>query len=148
MWSLPRSEAILATDRLTVNRTRGSSELDPARDRPGKDGSYRWLLWNATPHSAHGVIYSAARDITDRKRVEAERERLVRDLEALLAEVRTLRDILPISTYCKKIRDDEDYWQTVESYVSRHTRTRFSHGICPDCMETEVEPDLKKSYGE
>jgi hypothetical protein len=107
-----------------------------------KDGSFRWLLWNASPRSEEGVIYSVARDITARKRAEAERTELVRALEASLAEVRSLQDILPICMYCKKIRDDEDYWHTVEGYISRHTNTRFSHGICPSCMATEVEPQF------
>ena len=112
-----------------------------------KDGSYRWLLWNAAPESAERVIYSVARDITARKRAEDERERLVRELRAALAEVRTLQGILPICSYCKKIRDDENYWQTVESYISHHTNTRFSHGICPTCYEREVAPRLGAQEG-
>ena len=57
-------------------------------------------------------------------------------------EVKTLRGLLPICSYCKKIRDDEDYWLSVETYISRHTNTRFSHGICPDCMRKHLGPDL------
>jgi hypothetical protein len=88
------------------------------------------------------VIYSAARDITERKRVEEERDALVRELQAALAEVQTLRAILPICSYCKKIRDDANYWQSVEGYISNHTGMKFSHGICPDCYDSEVEPLL------
>jgi PAS domain S-box-containing protein len=102
-----------------------------------KDGSYRWLRWNAAPDSSEKVIYSVARDITESKAAEEEREELLRKLQGALAEVRTLREILPICAYCKKVRDDEDYWDTVESYVSRHTATRFSHGICPSCAAIE-----------
>ena len=109
-----------------------------------KDGSYRWLLWNAAPDSDHRVIYSAARDITERKRVEEERDALVRQLQAALAEVQTLREILPICSYCKKIRDDENYWQSVEGYMSHVTGMKFSHGICPECYSTEVEPLLNE----
>ena len=108
-----------------------------------KDGSYRWLHWNAAPDSTEQVIYSAARDVTTRKQAEEERERLVRELQAALAEVRTLQGILPICSYCRKIRDDENYWQTVEGYVARHTNTRFSHSICPSCMAQEVEPQFE-----
>lgn len=108
-----------------------------------KDGSYRWLLWNASPRSGQSVIYSVARDITARKEAEIERTKLLRALEASLAEVRSLRDILPICMYCKKIRDDTDYWHSVEVYISEHTNTRFSHGICPTCMETEVEAQYR-----
>jgi len=107
-----------------------------------KDGSYRWFLWNAAPDTTGSVIYSVARDITARKEAEEERERLVRELQAALAEVKTLQEILPLCSYCRKIRDDEDYWQTVESYVARHTNARFSHSICPDCYATEVVPQL------
>ena len=61
-----------------------------------KDGSYRWFLWNAAPDSDRRVIYSVARDITDRKQAEEERERLLVQLQAALAEVKTLRGFLPI----------------------------------------------------
>jgi PAS domain S-box-containing protein len=108
-----------------------------------KDGSFRWLHWNASPGSAERVIYSVARDVTDVKATEAERERLVAELQKALSEVRTLREILPICSYCRKIRDDEDYWHTVEAYVSKHTSSRFSHSICPSCMATEIEPHLR-----
>lgn len=100
-----------------------------------KDGTYRWLRWNAAPDATWSVIYSVARDVTAQKEAEEERERLVRELQSALAEVRTLREILPLCSYCRKVRDDEDYWQTVESYVSKHTSTKFSHGICPECYE-------------
>lgn len=113
-----------------------------------KDGSYRWLHWNATPDDGAGLIYSMARDVTEHRHATAERERLVADLQAALAEVRTLRKILPICSYCRKIRDDEDYWDTVEAHISRHTGSRFSHGICPTCMETEVEPLIQALEGE
>ena len=104
-----------------------------------KDGSYRWLRWNAAPDTAHQGIYSVARDVTESKRAAEEREELVVKLQAALAEVRALREILPICSYCRKIRDDENYWVTVEDYIARHTATRFSHGICPHCLETHPE---------
>ena len=113
-----------------------------------KDGSYRWLLWNATADLEHEVIYSVARDITERKRAEEERERLLRELQDALAEVRELQKILPICSYCRNIRDDENYWQTVESYISHHTNTRFSHGICPKCYETVAGPEFGDTQNE
>ncbi len=99
-----------------------------------KDGSYRWLLWNASADLDNQVIYSVARDITERKQAEEQRERLVRELQAALADVNQLQEILPICMYCKKIRDDQNYWQAVESYISNNTKTQFSHGICPNCL--------------
>jgi PAS domain S-box-containing protein len=110
-----------------------------------KDGSFRWFRWNAAPDSDNHVIYSVARDVTDAKRAELEREQLVEELQKALAEVRNLQQILPICSYCRKIRDDENYWHTVEDYISHHTDSQFSHSICPSCMEKVVEPELKKS---
>jgi PAS domain S-box-containing protein len=110
-----------------------------------QDGSYRWLLWNAAPDTGRGVIYSVGRDITARKQVEEERDHLVAELQAALAEVRVLQQFLPICSYCKSIRDDENYWHAVESYISKHTDTRFSHSICPSCFTRIVEPQLKET---
>jgi PAS domain S-box-containing protein len=108
-----------------------------------KDGSYRWLLWNAIADIDHQLIYSVARDITERKQAEQERERLLRELQAALVEVKELQAILPICMYCKNIRDDKNYWQSVETYISHHTHTRFSHGICPTCYEKVMEARTK-----
>lgn len=105
-----------------------------------KDGTYRWLRWNAAPDAARQGIYSVARDVTESKRAAEEREDMVRQLQTALEEVRTLRDILPICSYCRKVRDDENYWHTVEGYISQHTDTRFSHGICPSCLATHGGP--------
>jgi PAS domain S-box-containing protein len=104
-----------------------------------KDGSFRWFRWNAAPDSPQEVIYSVARDVTESKQAEEEREQLVRELRSALAEVNTLRDILPICSYCRKIRDDKNFWHSVEDYISEHTTTLFSHGICPSCMETHAD---------
>lgn len=57
----------------------------------------------------------------------------VRDLESALSHVKQLHGLLPICCYCKKIRDDRNYWHQVESYVANHADVRFSHGICPEC---------------
>ncbi len=113
-----------------------------------KDGSYRWLLWNSTADPEHELIYAVARDITARKQAEEERERLVRELQVALAEVKELQTILPICMYCKSIRDDENYWQTVEAYISQHTGTHFSHGICPACYERVSEDWLDEGKSE
>ena len=100
-----------------------------------KDGLYRWFRWNAVADINHQLIYSLARDITDSKRAEEERERLLRELQAALGEVRDLRQILPMCMYCKSIRDDENYWHTVEAYISNHTKAQLSHGVCPKCYQ-------------
>lgn len=70
------------------------------------------------------------------QRLNAERQETIAELNGALEQIRTLRGILPICANCKKIRDDSGFWQQVEAYVSRHTEAEFSHGICPDCMES------------
>ena len=109
-----------------------------------RDGSYRWLLWNASPDLERQVIYSIARDVTAHKAAEAERNQLVADLQRAIAEVTTLQAYLPICSYCRKVRDDENYWHSVEAYITRHTGSRFSHGICPNCYETVMADHLKE----
>ena len=64
------------------------------------------------------------------------------DLETALQHVKQLRGLLPICMYCKKIRNDGDYWQQVENYISDHSEAEFSHGICPECYEKFVKPQL------
>jgi DNA-binding response OmpR family regulator len=63
----------------------------------------------------------------------------VRELTDALTQVRQLQGLLPICSYCKRIRDDQNYWQQVESYLSRHSEIRFSHGICPECYEVHAK---------
>jgi sigma-B regulation protein RsbU (phosphoserine phosphatase) len=70
--------------------------------------------------------------------------RRVRELEEALENVKLLTGLLPICSYCKKIRDDKNYWQKVENYISQHSDAVFSHGICPDCFERIVKPDLTR----
>lgn len=68
--------------------------------------------------------------IIDLQRSLASRVRL---LEDALGRVRQLQGLLPICSYCKKIRNDKNYWQQVETYVEEHSKAQFTHGICPDC---------------
>jgi len=80
-------------------------------------------------------------DITARKQMEEQRDKLIADLQKTLSEVRTLRGFLPICSYCKKIRDDKGYWSQIESYIHEHSDAEFSHGICPECAK-KYFPDM------
>jgi PAS domain S-box-containing protein len=82
------------------------------------------------------VLFGISRDVTERKRAESERERLIAELQKALDEIKTLKGYIPICSYCKKIRDDKGYWEQLEKYISEHTEALFSHGICPDCIKT------------
>ena len=68
----------------------------------------------------------------------------VRTLEATLRQVKQLQGLLPICSYCKRIRNDQRYWQQIEVYIGERSEATFSHGICPECRERIVDPELKK----
>jgi PAS domain S-box-containing protein len=84
-------------------------------------------------------VLAMLEDISERRRAAEERERMIDELKEALANVKTLRGLIPICASCKKIRDDKGYWSQVEVYVRDRSEAEFSHGICPDCM--------KKLYG-
>jgi PAS domain-containing protein len=81
------------------------------------------------------------RDISERRKLELEREELIRELQQALADVKTLSGLLPICSSCKKIRDDGGYWRTVEKFISDRSGAQFSHGLCDDCIR-KLYPEL------
>jgi uncharacterized PurR-regulated membrane protein YhhQ (DUF165 family) len=87
----------------------------------------------------------AQQEIEHRKRVERENAELIHDLQQALSEVRTLRGFLPICANCKKVRDDDGYWQQIEKYIQERSEARFSHGICPDCADL-LYPELRGKH--
>lgn len=87
------------------------------------------------------VIY---KDISERKKVEEEREKLIEKLQKTLDDVKTLEGLIPICSHCKKIRDDSGFWGNVEQYISKHTNVDFSHGICPDCLQEHYPNQFKR----
>jgi hypothetical protein len=82
-----------------------------------------------------------ARDISEKKAKEAQRERMVIELQQALTQVRILRGLIPICAWCKRIRNDEGYWQQLEAYIRDHSEADFTHGMCPDCAK-EAEDSL------
>jgi PAS domain S-box-containing protein len=81
-----------------------------------------------------GTVH-VARDITERKQADKEREKLISELQDALAKVKLLSGFLPICANCKKIRNDKGYWQQIEAYIHDHSEAEFSHSICPDCAK-------------
>ena len=75
--------------------------------------------------------------------LESDLRQHVRELEDALAHVKQLQGLLPICSYCKKIRDDQDYWHSVDQYIAKETNVRFSHGICPTCYDEIIAPQLE-----
>jgi PAS domain-containing protein len=87
------------------------------------------------------------RDVTERKRLEAEREILIRDLQEALAKIKTLKGLIPVCAWCRKVRDDKGYWEELEHYIRNHTDADFTHGICPECLE-EVSGERYEDFKE
>ena len=96
-----------------------------------------WLTVTAMTDEAGMVtgIATTERDITARKQADREKTDLIKQLQRALAEVKTLRGIIPICMICKRIRNDKGYWEQVEVYVHHHSEANFSHGVCPECMK-------------
>ncbi|MGA9755570.1 MAG: hypothetical protein WBV23_10560 [Desulfobaccales bacterium] len=69
------------------------------------------------------------------KRLMSEKERMIVELHEATEKIKILKGFLPICSHCKKIRNDEGYWQQLEKYISEHSEAQFSHGICPTCAE-------------
>jgi len=90
------------------------------------------------------VLYSIIHDITERKLLESEKEKLIARLEKALDEIKSLKGILPICSSCKNIRDDKGYWQQIETYIRDHSDAEFSHSLCPDCAK-RLYPELNLS---
>jgi hypothetical protein len=74
-------------------------------------------------------------EVEQRKKTEQEKANIISELQKTLAEVKILRGILPICSFCKKIRNDKGYWDQVEIYVGQHSDAEFSHSICPECVD-------------
>ncbi|MGH9448472.1 MAG: response regulator, partial [Terriglobia bacterium] len=68
----------------------------------------------------------------------------VAELEAALSCLNRLQGLLPICAYCKRIRNDRNYWQRVESYITEHSEAEFTHGVCPQCYEMVVKPEIDR----
>ncbi|MBU4036571.1 MAG: hypothetical protein KKA35_09100, partial [Proteobacteria bacterium] len=74
-------------------------------------------------------------DITERKKVEEQREELILELQNALNNIKTLKGLLPICSKCKKIRTDKGYWSQIEVYIQTHTDASFTHSMCPVCVK-------------
>lgn len=88
-------------------------------------------------------VEGVVQDITQSKKEREEREALILELGVALSKVKQLSGLLPICSYCKKIRDDKGAWTQLESYIHKHSEAKFSHGICEECV-TKHFPDFEQ----
>jgi PAS domain S-box-containing protein len=95
----------------------------------------------------HKYVLAFDRDISERKTAEQEREKLIRQLQDALAKIKTLRGLIPMCAWCKKIRDDSGYWKKVETYIQEHSDASFTHGICPECLRKHDPFTYEQVFG-
>lgn len=74
-------------------------------------------------------------EIKERVAAEKEKEKVIKELQTALSEVKTLSGLLPVCSQCKKIRDDKGYWNQIDTYLSSHTKVSVSHSLCPECAK-------------
>ncbi len=111
-----------------------------------KDGTLLPVAYISAPILEGRKIVAAViafHDITQRKQIEEERERLILDHMDALSKIKTLSGMLPICSSCKRIRDDEGYWTQIETYINEHSEAEFSHGLCPECA-SKIYPEYYK----
>jgi len=134
------------TDINTLSREELDTEMENSRLGKKKyvhfrhraaGGEIRDVEVYSGPISVSGtpLLCAIIHDISHRKQVEKERERLIGQLRNSVQEIKTLRGFLPICSSCMKIRDDRGYWNRIESYIEEHSEALFSHSICPACMD-------------
>ncbi len=152
-WSHEELTGKKITDINILTKEKVFQEMERAKKEKRQHFFFRHRLSNGEirdvevysgPITIYGrkLLYSIIHDITDRKRAEEEREKLINELQEALKEIKTLRGILPLCSYCKKIRNDKGFWEQVDVYIHKYSQADISHSICPDCAK-EHYPDLK-----
>lgn len=97
-------------------------------------------LLTARTEELQRVVCELAREVEERRNVQASNEQLISELREAMAEVKTLSGLLPICASCKQVRDDQGYWSQLETYLGKHTDISFSHGLCAECAH-KLYPD-------
>lgn len=120
-----------------VEMLRGKREVPYEFRILTKKGEVRWIMETLTSINYLGepAILGNSMDVTEYKLIATERENIINQLQRALLEVKRLSGLLPICSSCKKIRNDEGYWEQLEVYIRDRTEAEFSHGICPACAK-------------
>ncbi len=124
-------------------RVDGLELCQKVRSRPKTDYTY-FILLTAINTGRENLRKAMDAGIDDFLTKPLDREAVMMRLrvaERILeftTQIRQLKELIPICMYCKRVRDDQDYWQQVESYIHAHTGSNFSHGICPECFNKQI----------
>lgn len=123
----------------------GEERVEYQVEKVRPDGGKVPCILTATPFRVNrgkviGIVEDF-KDISHIKQIEEDRERTIAELKRAMAEVKVLSGLLPVCVCCKKIRDDNGYWNQIEAYVREHSEADFTHSICPDCAK-KLYPDI------
>lgn len=135
VWDWEKNHSVEALIAMIRRDDRDGRAIETRHTR--KDGSLYEveISTNAAVYGGKKFVFCVCRDTTQQKQAQREREALIADLQAALAELKVLRGIIPVCSYCKKVRDDKGYWEGVEVYIKKHSEADVSHGICPECLK-------------
>jgi phosphoserine phosphatase RsbU/P len=139
-WMMPRLDGLDLCRRIRGRESLAAMYVIVLTGRPGSDNLVAGLDAGADDY----IVKPFDRDELRARigvglRVLGLQQRVadrVAELQAALSQVKRLTGLLPICSYCKRIRGDQDYWEQVESYITQHSEAQFSHGICPECFDT------------
>lgn len=122
--------AIIAVWHVSQGRGPFTAKITDPRDR--------LIRGQATLFVISLCVVALAAIIAERKQAERHRIKLIGELETALAEIKTLRGLIPLCAWCKKMRDDQGFWQQLEDYLREHTEATFTHGMCPECLDRQI----------
>ena len=153
-WALMEAEPVrvIVSDWMMPNLS-GLELCRELRARSGSEYVY-FILITANSADSANRIEAADAGVDDflSKPLNVEelwmRLRVAERILRFATQVRQLEELLPICSYCKKIRDDQNYWQQMEGYINERTGSEFSHSVCPDCMVRVVQPEIDKMRAE
>ncbi|HUJ70955.1 MAG TPA: response regulator [Verrucomicrobiae bacterium] len=152
-WALLQRESIrIVVSDWTMPQMDGLALCRLVRERTDGNYTYFILLTGHQGDEDYREAMAAGADDFLTKPVDREelqiRLLVARRILKFTTQVRQLKTLLPICIYCKKIRDDHDYWEKMETYIHEHTGTDFSHSICPDCYEKVALPEMEAEVRE
>ncbi len=137
--------------------TGGAAEANEAIEKSFKAGATDFITKPINATEFHARVRSALQikqaydrmkeALEKRLAAEMEKEKLITELTEALGKVKKLSGLLPICASCKKIRDDQGYWNQIENYIREHSDAEFSHSLCPECVEN-MYPNLSKPGGQ
>jgi len=147
-WMMPRVDGLEVCRRIRAAPPDATTYIILVTARGGLENVVQGLEAGADdyitkpfdPRELHARLHAGVRIVQLQK---ALLERF-QELEDALKRVKQLQGLLPICSYCKKIRNDRNYWEQVDAYVASHSEVQFSHGVCPECYEVHLKPQLER----